>query len=99
MRAPPIVEVKISTQLGHPLGGVDERPGIGPFGEERPHQPLGLAVGLRAIGTGAPMADAQLGAALPERVAAVGVPVVGQHPLDMDAMTVVEAAGALEEAD
>ena len=57
---------------------------------------FGLAVGLRAIGTGKEMADAQLVAGGGEEFGAIGRALVGEDALDGDAMSLVEVDGLVE---
>src|ERR1700675_972481 len=72
---------------------------VGPAAEQRADEALGLAVGLRAIGTGAAVADPELAAS--ERVPGrdVGGAVVGQKPLGADPMAPVEGDRSCEEVD
>ena len=92
-----IVEVEEPGKQRSPLVGVVERPSVGPLVEEGPDHPFGLAVGLRSIGPRKPMTDAELVAGRREGEAAVAAAVVGQDPLDRDAMGGIEAPGSAEE--
>src|SRR5215210_4804241 len=51
VRAPAIVEVDERRQGSKPGGVGGVRPGVGPFTDEGPDEPLGLAVGLRPVGS------------------------------------------------
>src|SRR5882672_696222 len=96
MRSMGIVEVEVSAEAGHPLGGGRERLGVSPFGEEGPNQAFGLAVRLGTIGPGSSGRDPEIGAGLAEEVAAVRVAVVGQYPLDRDALAGKERMGVAQ---
>ena len=68
----------------------------GPFAGDGLDETLGLAIGLRAIGTGEAMFDAELLAGVGEEFGAIGGAAVGQNALDVDAMSFVEVDGLLE---
>jgi hypothetical protein len=72
---------------------------VGPLGQQCADEALRLPVGLGSIGPRAARADGQLGAGRPEGQAAVGVAVVGQQPLDGDAVAGVEGHRSAQEAD
>ena len=70
--------------------------GIGPLAGDGLDEAFGLALGLRAVGTGEAMFDAELEAGLGEEFGAIGGAAVGQDALDLDAMSFVEVEGLLE---
>ena len=77
-------------------GAVDG--GVGPACEKGADEALGFAVCLGSVGAGAAVLDAECAAG--ERVdgGAVAGAVVGEDPLDLDAVSVVVGDGATEEA-
>ena len=93
----PVVEVEELGQERDPVRGVVEGSRIGPLLEQRAHHALGLAVGLGPVGSGEPVADAQLVAGRGELAAPVAAAVVGEDPLDRDPVARVEAPGSPEE--
>jgi len=92
-----VVEVEERRQQRDPVRRVDKRPRIRPLAEQGPHHPLGLAVGLRPVGAGEAVPDAELVARDGKRVAPVAAAVVGQDPLDRDPVRGVERPGAVQE--
>lgn len=70
---------------------------VGPFGEQRADHPLGLAVGLGAVGAGKALADPELQAGRGEDQRAIGPAVVREQSLDGDAVTGKPGDGAHEE--
>jgi hypothetical protein len=71
---------------------------IGPFGQQGAVEALDLAVGLGPVGAGEALDRSEVGDDLLELAAvAVGEGVVGQHPLDGDAMAGEEHPGPAEE--
>src|SRR5436190_13463057 len=94
-----IVEVEVAAQAGHPLGSRLEGLGIGPFGEKGPDEAFGLAVGLGSIRPGPTRDDPELRAGLAEEVASVRVAVVGEDPLDRDALIGIERISTTQEVD
>ena len=93
-----IVEVDEAGQAGDPLGGIAERAGAGPLGEEGPDHPLGLAVRLGPVRPRPTMAEPELITCGREVGAAVAAAVVGEDALDRDPMASVEVPGSTEEA-
>src|SRR3954470_10905188 len=73
-------------------------PGVGPFGEQGPVEPFGLAVGPGAAGFGEAAFELP-GRADPAPVGAVPVDqrVVGQHPADADAVAGEPGQGPVQE--
>jgi hypothetical protein len=70
-----------------------------PAGEEGADEAFGFAVGLRPVGPGAEVADAELAAGGGVPVRDVGAPIVGQHALDLDPVAGKERDRAVEEGD
>jgi hypothetical protein len=70
--------------------------GVGPLAGEGLDEAFGLAVGLRAIGTGEAMLETELAAGLGEEPGAIGGAAVGEDALDADAVSLVEVDGLLE---
>ena len=97
MRSTVIVEVDEPSEAGHPLSGVSERTGIGPLGQQGPNEPFGLAVGLGPVGPRSAMTDPELVARLGEETTDVRAAVVGEDPLDCDAMGRIEVPRSAEE--
>src|ERR671936_1166541 len=71
---------------------------VGPAGDERADEALRLAVRLRAVRTGAQMADAEAATGPCVRGREVGAAVVGEQALDPDPVPAVEGNGTLEDA-
>jgi hypothetical protein len=59
---------------------------VGPLAQAGLDEPLGLAVGARGVGLGAQVAQPQCAASLPPIVAAISRAIVGDDPLDSDAV-------------
>src|SRR5512139_2975166 len=93
-----IVELQPSRQSGAALvrGGVRHR--VGPLSDQGLDEALSFAVGLGAIGPGALGRDPKPTASLAKRTRAIGPTVVGQHPLDANALALERAHGAQPEA-
>src|SRR5689334_12537765 len=70
---------------------------VGPAVEEGADEAFGFAVGLRPVGAGAEVVDAELAAGDGVDRAAVGGAVVGQDPFDRDPVLLVVGAGAAQE--
>ena len=98
MRSTSIVEVEEAGEARNTRLGRGERFGIRPLLEQRPDEPLSLAVGLGPIRPGEPMTDAELVAGRREVVTSIAAAVVGQDPLDRDPVARIEVPGPLEEA-
>lgn len=93
-----IVPGQPSGQVGGAAIRRRERDGIGPFAQQGLDEALGLAIGLRRVGSGADVPDAQHPQHLAEQPGDVAGPIVGHHPLDPDAARPEPAQGANEEA-
>src|SRR5271155_6002593 len=83
-----IVETQPRCECCAPLRGVGVRYGVGPFAQEGLDRALGFAVGLGAIGSGAFGLDAEPAAGFAKRRGTISTAVVGQHTLDVNAVTV-----------
>ena len=75
------------------------RSGIGPLPSDGLDEAFGFAIGLRTIGFGEAMFDAELLAGLGEEVGAISRAAVSEDALDVDAMILVEADGLLESVE
>ena len=64
----------------------DIGPGIGPLAQAGLDEAFGFAIGARGIRPGSQLAQAMMGAGLPEHPAAIAVAVVGHDPLDRNAV-------------
>jgi hypothetical protein len=94
-----IVEVQPRRQRISPGGlGVVEA-GVGPAIGERAEEAFDLAVGLRPVGAGALVRDAQRGAGIAPGVGLVGRAVVGQDAFDGDPAFGEPGDRALEDGD
>ena len=82
-----------------PLLGVLEGSGVGPFAERGLDEALGLAVGLRRVGFGSDVPDAELLAGARESFGLVAASVVGHDALDSDAEAFEVGDGGEEEGD
>jgi hypothetical protein len=72
---------------------------VGPAVEEGADEAFGFAVGLRPVGAGAAVADAECLAGEGVDGGAVAGAVVGEDPLDLDAVALVVGERAAEEGD
>ncbi len=70
--------------------------GISPLASEGLDEAFGLAIGLRTIGSGEEMADAQLEAGSGEELGTISRAAVGEDALDEDAVSLVESDGLVE---
>jgi hypothetical protein len=69
------------------------RAGVGPFAGDGLDEALSLAIGLRAIGFGEEVTEAELLAGGGEELGAIGGASIGQHALDFDAVSSVAVDG------
>lgn len=97
MRPVPVVAVKPSRQFGGSLFLGVVGAGLGPLAQARLNEALGLAVGLRRVRLGADVLEAKPVAGLAEGKGLVARPVVGHHPLDLDAQACMVSDRSLEE--
>ena len=91
-----IVVVEIEWEEGSALVRGVVRTRISPLAGEGLDEAFGFAVGLRAIGSGEEMAEAQLVAGSGEELGAISGTAVGEDALDGDAMILVEGDGLLQ---
>jgi hypothetical protein len=89
-----VVEVERET-LGAVVTGVIGT-GVGPLAGEGLDEAFGLAIGLRAIGTGEEMFEAELEAGGGKELGAIGGAAVGEDGLDGDPMILIEGQGLVE---
>jgi hypothetical protein len=84
----PVVVIPVQPGCeGGPAGSfADVQPPVGPALDQGAVEPLDLAVGLRPIRPGRPGSDVELLAGLVPELAVVTAAVVGQDPLDDDAV-------------
>jgi hypothetical protein len=94
-----IVEVEEVGQAAEAVLVRPVRPGVGPFVDERPDEPFGLAVGLGSPDPGPAVTDAELGEPGLVQPRAVARAVVGQDPLDRDPVAGEPADGDLDRPD
>jgi hypothetical protein len=85
-----VIVMKVVWKEGGPVVAGVVGAGEGPLAGDGLDEALGLAVGLRAIGFGEEMADAQLLAGSGEEFGAVSRAAVGEHPPDLDAVLLVK---------
>jgi hypothetical protein len=75
-----------AVKRGGALGGAAVDGAVGPTGDQRSDEPLGLAVGLGPVGTGAEVTDPERAAGDRVDRSALGGAVVGQHALDRESV-------------
>src|SRR5450432_2496508 len=93
------MEVKVMEVVGKESSAVAAgviRTGIGPLAGDGLDEAFGLAVGLRAIGFGEEMREAELEAGGGEEFGAIGGAAIGEELLDGDAVSGVEAEGQVQ---
>src|SRR5690606_5363043 len=81
-----IVDILPRGQVSTEPGQLHPEPGVGPFVEQGAVEAFDLAVGGGPVGPGSGVGDAELGATLAPEDGAVAVAVVGEDPLDRDAL-------------
>ena len=86
MSAVVIVVVQPAGEFGQAVGLAGVGPCVGPLGDQGPVEPLDLAVGLGRVGPGVLVRDAGVLECLVEGFGPVAGAVVGQDPLDGDAL-------------
>src|SRR6202048_5217685 len=99
MRAVPVVVMRPEVEGGGAFGRALVGEAVGPLSERRLDEPLGLAVGLRAVRPGVAFGDAELAAGLYEGSGAERRTVVGEQPPDRDAQGCVVGRGGMQEGD
>ena len=96
MRTMEVIVMKVKREEDSTMVTRAIRSGIGPLPSDGLDEAFGLAVGLRAIGFGEAMFDAELLAGLGEEIGAISRAAVGEDALDVDAMILVKADGLME---
>ena len=87
------MEVIVEEKVGKASSAVDTRligAGIGPFTSDGLDEAFSLAIGLRAIGFGKEMLDAELLTGGGKVVRAIGSATIGEHALDGKSMSFIE---------
>ena len=93
-----IVEKEVRKECSAVVTGLI-RTGISPFASDSLNEAFGLAIGLRAVGSGKEMFDAELVTGGGEEFGAVGRAAIGEDALDLDAMSLVEGDGLVESVE
>jgi hypothetical protein len=93
MRAMEVIVMKVVGKECSSVAARVIRTGIGPLAGDGLDEALGLAVGLRAIGFGEEMGEAEFVAGGGEEFGAIGGAAIGEELLDGDAVSGVKAKG------
>jgi len=96
VRAVEIVVVEIEWEEGSALVRGVVRTRISPLTSEGLDEAFGFAVGLRAIGSGEEMLEAELVAGRGKEFGTIGRAAIGEDALDEDAVSCIEGDGLLE---
>jgi hypothetical protein len=91
-----VIVMKIKREEGSAVVAGVIRAGVGPLAGDSLDEALGLAVGLRAIGFGEEVTEAELLAGGGEELGAIGGAAIGEDALDFDAVSGVAADGLVE---
>lgn len=91
-----IVVVEVAVEKGSAVFAGVVRASISPLAGDGLDEAFGLAVGLRTIGSGEEVVQAQLVAGLGKEFGAVSGAAIGEDLLDADAVSLVEGDGLLE---
>ena len=91
-----VIVVKVVIKEGRAVVAGVVGAGVGPFPSDGLDEAFGLAIGLRAIGFGEEMFEAELAAGRSEEFGAISGTAIGQDALDLDAMLGVEGEGLVE---
>jgi hypothetical protein len=94
-----VIVMKIGGKEGSSVVAGVIRTGIGPLAGDGLDEAFGLAVGLRAIGFGEEMFEAELVAGGGEEFGAIGGAAIGEELLDGDAVSGVEAEGLVQSVE
>src|ERR1039458_9895701 len=94
-----VVVIEPSVKRGGALGARAVDRAVGPATQEGADEAFGFAVGLGSVGAGAEVADPEGAAGGSVDRGAVGAAVIGQDPLDGDAVAGVEGDSTSEKAD
>jgi hypothetical protein len=93
-----IVEEEVRQEGGAMVTGLIGS-GISPFAGDGLDEAFGLAVGLRTIRFGEEMFDAEIMTGSGKEFGAIGRAAVGEHALDLDAMSFIEGDGLIESVE
>jgi hypothetical protein len=96
VRAMEVIVVEVERKEGSAMVAGRVGAGISPLSGDGLDKPFGLAVGLRAIRFGKEMFEAELLTGSGEEFGTVGGAAIGQHTLDLDAMSGIEVESLLE---
>jgi hypothetical protein len=99
MRAMEVIVMKVVGKKGSSVDAGVIRTGIGPRAGDGLNEAFGLAVGLRAIGFGEEMFEAEFEAGGGEEFGAIGGSAIGEELLDGDAVGGVEAEGLVQSVE
>src|SRR5450432_1343122 len=99
MRAMEVIVMKVVRKEGSAVVTGVVGPGIGPLAGDGLDEAFGLAVGLRAIGFGEEMFEAEFEAGGGEEFGAIGGAAIGEELLDGDAVSGVEAEGLVQSVE
>jgi hypothetical protein len=99
MRAMEVIVMKIGGKEGSSVVAGVIRTGIGPLAGDGLNEAFGLAVGLRAIGFGEEMFEAEFVAGGGEEFGAIGGAAIGEELLDGDTVSGVEAEGLVQSVE
>jgi hypothetical protein len=99
MRAMEVIVMKVGGKEGSAVVAGVKRTGIGPLSGDGLDEAFGLAVGLRAIGFGEEMYEAEFAAGGGEEFGARGGAAIGEELLDGDAVSAIEAEGLVQSVE
>jgi hypothetical protein len=88
-----VIVMKVVGKEGSPVVAGVIRAGVGPLAGNGLDEAFGLAVGLRAIGFGEEVFEAEFVAGGGEEFGAIGGAAIGEELLDGDAVSGVEVEG------
>jgi len=94
-----VIVVKIGIEEGSSMVAGEIGASISPFASDGLDEAFGLAIGLRAIGFGEEMGEAELAAGGGEEVGAVGGATIGEETLDVDVVSGEEVERLLESGE
>ena len=99
VRAMEVIVMKVVRKEGSSVVAGVIRTGVGPLAGDGLDEAFGLAVGLRAIGFGEEMFEAEFVAGGGEEFGAIGGAAIGEELLDGDAVSGVEAEGLVQSVE
>jgi hypothetical protein len=94
-----VIVMKVVGKEGSPVVAGVIRTGVGPLAGDGLDKAFGLAVGLRAIGFGEEMFEAELVAGGGEEFGAIGGAAIGEELLDGDGVSGVEGEGLVQSVE